>query len=78
LTRIDVKAFNQCLRFRVGVGVKRLPRMAVAAEKTLEPEHIAVSRAADDHRSASSRLEQPDATQYQGAHDPLAQLRLSN
>jgi hypothetical protein len=52
--------------------------VAVAAEETLEPKHIAVSRAADDDRSAGSRLEQPNATQYQGAHDPLAQLRLSN
>ena len=73
-----MKAFNQCLRFRVGVGVERLPRMAVATEKTFEPKHIAVSRTADDHRSASSRLEQPHATQYQGAHDPLAQLRLGD
>src|SRR5262245_41402807 len=71
-----MKAFDQRLCFRVGLWIEHLPRMTVAAEKPLQSKHIAVPAAADDHRSTGSRLEPADATQYQGAHDPLAQLRL--
>src|SRR5262249_1536399 len=71
-----MKAFDQRLCFRVGLWIEHLPRMTVAAEKPLQSKHIAVPAAADDHRSTGSRLEQADATQYQGAHDPLAQLCL--
>ena len=52
--------------------------MAVTAEKTLQPKHIAILGAANNHRSAGAGLKQPDATQNQGAHDPLAKLRLRN
>ena len=51
-------------------------RMAVAAEKALQPKHIAVLGASDDHRSAGSRFNQPDATQDQRAHDPFPEFRL--
>ena len=50
-------------------------RMAVAAEKTGKPKYIAVLGAADNHRSAGAGLEQTDAPQDQGAHDPLPQFR---
>ena len=73
-----MEPLDQRLGAAVGLGIEPLAGMAVAAEETLEPKHIAVSGAADDYRSASSRLEQPNATQYQGAHDPLAQLRLGD
>ena len=78
VTGVDVKAFDQRLGFRIGLGIEPLTRMAVAAEKALQPKHVAVLGAADDHRSARSRLEKPDATQYQSAHDSLPQLRLCN
>jgi len=75
-TRIDVKPLDQRLGFTIRFGIEPLTRMAVAAQKALEPKHITVPWATDDHRPASSRLEEPDPTQYQRAHDPLAQLRL--
>ena len=51
-------------------------RMAVAAQKAREPQHVAVLGAADDHRPAGAGLEQPDAAQDQRAHDALAELGL--
>ena len=51
-------------------------RMRIAAEKVCQPKHVAVIGAADDHRSTGPGLEQADAAQDQGAHDPLAELRL--
>jgi hypothetical protein len=50
--------------------------MAVAAKKALQPQHVSVLRAADDHRSARSRLEDGDAAKDERAHDALTQLRL--
>ena len=76
LTRVDVKALDQRLRFRIGISVERLMRMAVAPKKILEPKHITVLGVADDHRTTGSGLEQSNATQDQGAHDPLPELCL--
>jgi len=73
-----VKAIDQRLGFRVGLGIEPLTRMAIATEKALEAEHIAILGLANDHRSACSGLEQPDAAQNQGAHDPLPKLRFRN
>ena len=73
---VDVEALDQRFRLRIGLRVQRSMRMAVAAEKILEPKHIAAFRATDDHRSAGARLEQADTAQDQGAHNPLAKLRL--
>ena len=53
-------------------------RMTIAAEKAFEPKDIAALRATDNHRPAGAGLEQPDATQDQGAHDPLSELRLGD
>src|SRR5262245_44331929 len=53
-------------------------RVAIAAEETLEPQHITVLRAANDHWSPGSGLEQPDAAQDERAHDALAELGLRN
>ena len=52
--------------------------MRVAAEKILQPKHIAVIGAADDDWSAGSGFEQADTAQYQSPHDPLTELRLGN
>ena len=49
--------------------------MAVAAEETLKPQHIAILGAADDYRPAGAGLQQADAAQDQRAHDPFAELR---
>ena len=46
------------------------------AEESGEPKHVAVISGADDHRPAGSRFEEADATQYERAHDALAQLGL--
>ena len=49
-------------------------RVPIAPEKALQPQHIAVTGAADDHRSAGAGLEKVDATQDERAHDALAQV----
>ena len=51
-------------------------RMAVSRKKPFEPQYIAACSAADDDRPATPSFEQRDASQDQGAHDPLAELRL--
>ncbi len=48
--------------------------MTVAAEKALQPQHVAILGPADDDRSAGAGLEQADAAQDQRAHDPLAEI----
>ena len=53
-------------------------RMTVATEEVLEPEHVAVAGAPDDHGTAAAGLDQPDATQDQGAHDALAEVGLGD
>ena len=62
----------------VGVGVEPRMRVAVARQEILEPEHVGVVGAADDHRAAAAALDQPDAAQDQRAHDPLAKLGLGD
>jgi len=52
--------------------------MAVAAEKALQTKHVAVLSTADDHRPARPRLQETDAAQNEGAHDPLAEFRLGD
>ena len=52
--------------------------MRIAAEKVIQPKHVAVIGAADDNRSSRPGFEEADAAQDQGAHDPLAELRLRN
>ena len=76
LAGIDMEAFDQRLCLRIGLRIEPLMRMAVAAQKPLQPQHVAVLGAADDHRPAGPGLEQADPAQDQGAHDPLAELRL--
>ncbi len=51
-------------------------RVAVSPQKSLQPEHIAVFAAAQDHRSADILLQQRDTAQDERAHDPFAQLSL--
>ena len=74
LTGIDVKTFDQRLRLRLGLRIERLMRVTVAAEKALQPKHVAVVRAADDHRPARPRLQEADTAQNEGAHDPFSEL----
>ena len=50
--------------------------MAVAGEETLQPQHVGIVGAADDHRPAGAGLQQADAAQDQRAHDALAELGL--
>ena len=53
-------------------------RMTVAAEKTFQPQHVAIVGAADDDRAAGAGFEQADAAQDQRAHDPFAELGFRN
>ena len=52
--------------------------MAIATKKALEAKHIAILGPANDDWSACAGLQQPNATQNQGAHDPLPKLRFRN
>jgi len=69
-----METLDQCLGFRIGLGVQPLVGMAVAAEKTFKPKHIGVLRTTHDNRPAGAGLKQTDPTQNQRAHDPLAKL----
>ena len=73
-----MEAIDQCLGFRICLGIEPLTRMAIAAEKALKAKHIAILGPANDDRSACAGLQQPHATQNQGAHDPLPKLRFRN
>ena len=53
-------------------------RMAVAAEKALQPQHVGILGAADNDRPAGADFEQADAAQDQRAHDPFAKLGFGN
>ena len=52
--------------------------MAVAAQEPLQPQHVGLPLAADDHRTARVGLDQPDPPEDEGAHDPLADLGLGD
>ena len=78
LTGVDLEALDQRFCLRIGLRAQRLMRMAIAAEKVFQPQHIAALGPADDHRAAGTDLEQADTAQDQGAHDPLAELRLGD
>ena len=49
--------------------------MAVALEKTFEPQHVAALRVSDDDRPAGPLLDHADAPHDQRVHDPLAEFR---
>src|SRR5262249_786550 len=78
LAGIDVKAFDQCLGASVGFGVQSLLGMSIAAEEALQPEDVAVSCTADNQRAPNPGPKQADTAEYEGAHDPLPELRLGN
>ena len=69
-----MEALDQRLGFGVGVGIEQLMRLTVAAQKNLQPQHVAIVGAADDDRAAGAGFQQPDAADDQRAHDPLAEL----
>ena len=74
LPGIDMEALDQRFGFGIDVGVEQLMRMAVAAQKALQPQHVAIVGAADDDRAAGAGFEQPDAAEDQRPHDALAEL----
>ena len=74
MSRIDVEAIDQCFRLGIGVGIELHARRAIAREKALEPQHVGIFGAADDHRSADAGLEHLRAAQDQRAHQPFAKL----
>ena len=53
-------------------------RLAVAAQKGLQPDDVVRCRRADQDRAARAGLDQADAAQDQRAHDALAELRLGH
>ena len=69
-----MKPFDQRLRLRIGLRIEPLMRMTIAAKKALQSKYVATLGAADDHRSTGSSLDEADATQDEGSHDPLSEL----
>src|SRR5215469_2091484 len=78
LTRIDLKALDERFGSRISFGIEALMRVAIAAEKALQTKDVAVFRTADDHQSARPRLQETNATQNEGSHDPFAKFRLGD
>src|SRR5262245_5415591 len=76
--RIDVETFDHRSGLRVHFGIELLMGMTVAAEKTGEPEHMPVSRAADDDWPARTDLKQADSPKNERSHDTLTEFCLSN
>ena len=74
LPGIDVKALDQCLSLRIGVGIDHHARRAVARQEAFEPYDIGIFGAADDHRSADTVLKHLRPAQDQRAHHPFAEL----
>jgi hypothetical protein len=62
----------------IDFGIELKLRMAISAQETLQPQHVAVVGAADNHRAACAGLQEADTPQNERAHDPLAQLRLGH
>jgi hypothetical protein len=73
-----VKTFNQYLGAGVGFRIEQLVRMAVTAEKTLQPQHIAVFGATQKNWSADRSFQDSHTSQDQSAHDALAELGFRN
>ena len=73
-----MEALDQRLGLGVDVGIEQLLRMTVAAQKALQPQHVAIVGAADDDRAAGAGLQQPDAAEDQRPHDALAELGFGN
>ena len=74
LARINVKALDQSFGGCVVLGIQQLMRMTVAAQKALEPKHVAIFGSADNDRSARAAFEDGDPAQDQGPHDAFAKF----
>ena len=48
LSGIDMEALDQRFRFGVGFRIEQLMRMSIAAQKTFQPQHVAIVGATDD------------------------------
>ena len=71
-----MEAFDQSLGPRVFLRVEQLKRMAVAAQKALQAQHIVILGAAEDDRPSNAGPQHRDPAQDQRAHDALAELGL--
>ena len=58
----------------IGGRIEQMMRIAVAGEKSLQADHAARIRRADQHRAAGAALDQADPAQDQRAHDALAEI----
>jgi hypothetical protein len=78
LPRIDLETLDKRPRLWIHVGVKALVWMPIAGQKARQAQHVSAPGPTDYHRPAGARLDQSDAAQDQGVHDPLAELRFCN
>ena len=51
-------------------------RVSIAGQEALQANYVRTGFGADQHRTAGTSLDQDDATQDQGAHDPFAEFGL--
>ena len=61
----------------VRVGVEEAVRVGVAREEALETQCVARLAGADDHHSATCRLDEADPSQDEGPHDRFSDVRLA-
>jgi hypothetical protein len=76
MTRSNIEALDQRRCFLVVFRIQSHMRMAIAAQKSLKPRHVAILGAAHDHRAPGAGLKEANATQDHCAHHPLAEIRL--
>ncbi|MEI9899751.1 MAG: hypothetical protein WDN31_05935 [Hyphomicrobium sp.] len=74
----NLELLDQNLTAGVALGIEALVGMAVAREKALEPQHVAVFGAADDNGAAAATFKKAHAAQDERTHDPLAELGLGD
>ncbi len=69
-----MEAVDQRLGLRIGFRIEPHAWRAVAGEKALEPQHVGIFRAPDDHRAADALVEHLGSAQDQRPHQPFAKL----
>jgi hypothetical protein len=78
LARINVKTFDYGSSLRVHFWIELLMGMTITTEKTGEPEHVSIFRAANDNWPARADLKQANSSKDERSHDTLTEFRLSN
>jgi len=78
LARINVETFHYGSSLWIRFGIELLMGMTITTEKTGEPKHVSIFRAANDNWPARADLKQADSAKNERSHDTLTEFRLSN